>query len=222
MLEPEQNDNPIFRAIAISRLRLVNDGAGVTTLVAAYGCPLRCRYCLNPRCFHPDGPAAELTVDELIRSVRIDDLYFQATGGGIVFGGGEPLLYADFIHAFKEKCPAAWKIGLESSLAVDNRRLAGVIRDIDFYIIDIKDMNPAIYREYTGKDNDIVIDNLRFLIEHVPADDIRIRIPLIPGFNTEADRAASRKLLEEMGYTRFDLFRYDVRRAKEKAEEQSR
>ena len=43
-----------FKAIGISRLRMGSDGEGVTTLVAAYGCPLRCKYCLNPMCFQPD------------------------------------------------------------------------------------------------------------------------------------------------------------------------
>lgn len=202
---------PQFRTIGIRRLRMLNDGEGVTTLAAGYGCPLRCKYCLNPQCTSPDFPPRSYTVEELLEEVRIDDLYFQATGGGIVFGGGEPLLFADFIHAFREKCPASWKLSLESSLAVPLKQVQRIANDIDFFLIDIKDMNPEIYRAYTEKDNKPVYENLRFLADHVPAQNVCLRIPLIPEFNTEADRENSVKILKEMGFHRFDLFTY-VRR----------
>ena len=122
---------PVFHSIGVSRLRIGVDGEGVTTLAAGYGCPLRCRYCLNPQCFRNAKPLRTYTVQELLREVSIDDLYFQATGGGIVFGGGEPLLYADFIHAFRQACPAEWKLSLESSLAVDRKELVKVVNDLE-------------------------------------------------------------------------------------------
>lgn len=205
-----------FHTIGISRLRIDVDGEGVTTLAAGYGCPLRCRYCLNPQCFHREKPLRSCTVPDLIREIAIDDLYFQATGGGVVFGGGEPLLQADFIHAFKMQCPPEWKLNLESSLAVDSRELLKVIRDIDFFLIDIKDMNPEIYKAYTGRDNDKVMKNLQCLAEQADPSRVCIRIPLIEGFNTEADQEKSRAQLAEMGFTRFDLFRYDTVRADQK------
>lgn len=206
----------VFQSIGISRLRIVNDGAGVTTLAAGYGCPLRCRYCLNPQCFIREQAPYHYTVQELLEKVRIDDLYFQATGGGIVFGGGEPLLQADFIHAFCSVCPAEWNISLESSLAVETAGLEKIVSDIGFYLIDIKDMNPEIYRAYTGKDNAVVYRNLKYLSDHTDAENVLVRIPLIDGFNTEEDRRASIRELQNMGYTRFDLFRYDTVRPKEK------
>ena len=189
------------------------DGEGVTTLAAGYGCPLRCRYCINPQCFHRDKPLRSYTVSKLIREVSIDDLYFQATGGGVVFGGGEPLLQADFIHEFRQQCPPEWKLSLESSLAVDPSQLLKVIHDIDFFLIDIKDMNPEIYKAYTSRDNDKVIKNLECLAEHVDLAHVCIRIPLIEGFNTEEDQKKSKEKLTEMGFSRFDLFRYDTNRA---------
>ena len=207
---------PVFHSIGVSRLRIGVDGEGVTTLAAGYGCPLRCRYCLNPQCFRNAKPLRTYTVQELLREVSIDDLYFQATGGGIVFGGGEPLLYADFIHAFRQACPAEWKISLESSLAVDREELEKVISDIDFFLIDIKDMDPEIYLAYTGRDNQKLQCNLEYLARMTDPEHICIRIPLIEGFNTEKDRERSRDTLRNMGFTKFDLFRYDTGRGKEK------
>ena len=250
-----------FSTIGISRLRMLNDGDGVTTLVAGYGCSLRCRYCLNPQCFagqrtesvgagesserarpgespecasegqnthgadmaqNSERAGAEqsrwkrYTVQELLDEVRIDDLYFQATGGGVVFGGGEPLLQADFIHAFRAAAPAEWKLGLESSLAVPEVMLQKVANDIDFFLIDIKDMNPQIYQAYTGRDNDLTRKNLEWLAEHVDPAKVCIRIPLIDGFNTDEDRQRSKEELEAMGFQRFDLFRYNTKIAEEK------
>ena len=80
--------------IGIDRHRLTTDGEGVTTLVAFHGCPLHCKYCLNPQCLSPDGVLRTITPSELYSEVEIDDLYFVATGGGICFGGGEPLLHS--------------------------------------------------------------------------------------------------------------------------------
>ena len=228
-----------FSTIGISRLRMLNDGDGVTTLVAGYGCPLRCRYCLNPQCFTGQSHAEQgskdadeaqnpqgakkgkvhwrtYTMQALLDEVKIDNLYFQATGGGVVFGGGEPLLQADFIHAFREAAPAEWKLGLESSLAVPGEMLQKVADDIDFFLIDIKDMNPQIYQAYTGRDNDLTRQNLKWLAEHVDPAKVCIRIPLIEGFNTDEDRQRSQKELEVMGFHRFDLFRYNTKIAEEK------
>ena len=58
------------------------DGAGVTTLVAFHGCPLACKYCLNPQTLSPEGVWKTLTMEGLFGIVKKDDLYFRATGGG--------------------------------------------------------------------------------------------------------------------------------------------
>ena len=79
---------------------------------------------------------------------------------------------------------------------------------IDEFVIDIKDMNPLIYREYTGMDNARVIENLKWIACAGKADRCLIRIPLIPGYNTDDDRARSIADLEALGFTRFDKFEY--------------
>src|SRR5574344_2221516 len=78
--------------IGLSRHRIGVDGAGVTTLVAFHGCPLSCKYCLNPQALSPKRVWKRFTPEELFHKVKKDDLYFRATGGGVTFGGGEPLL----------------------------------------------------------------------------------------------------------------------------------
>lgn len=81
--------------IGVSRHRMATDGNGVTTLAAFHGCRLGCSYCLNPQCRADDSPCLWHSPETLYEEVRADELYFLATGGGITFGGGEPLLYPD-------------------------------------------------------------------------------------------------------------------------------
>ena len=199
--------------IGISRHRLAIDGEGVTTLVAFHGCPLRCKYCLNPHSLSKDTQCIERTVEELIDEVRIDQLYFLATGGGVTFGGGEPLLHSAFIKAFCEQCPKEWRISIESSLNVPRKNVEDVLPFVREWIIDIKDMNPEIYKAYSGISNERVIDNLKWIASEHPdlLASISIRLPHIPDYNTDDDRNKSQALLETLGYTSFDRFEYLIR-----------
>ena len=195
--------------IGIVRHRLATDGKGVTTLVAFHGCPLRCKYCLNSQCLDPAMVWRTITTSELLDELLLDNLYFLATGGGVTFGGGEPLLRSEFIDDFCRIMPAEWKVNVETSLNVDRRHLERVLPHIDEYFIDIKDTDPAIYKEYTGCDNAQVLDNLRWLLQHDGmAEKIIVRLPHIPNHNTQADVDRSRALLTEMGIKRFDEFNY--------------
>lgn len=197
--------------IAINRHRLTTDGEGVTTLVGFHGCPLRCEYCLNAQCLQADGVWCRLTPGELYSEVEIDDLYFMATGGGICFGGGEPLLRSDFIKAFAEIMNPEWKLTIETSLNVPLENVKAIVSLVQMWYVDIKDMNPDIYKAYGCKENKQVISNLQWLAANGYADKVIIRLPLIPEYNTDEDRQQSQKELEEMGFTNFDKFNYIVR-----------
>lgn len=197
--------------IAINRHRLTTDGEGVTTLVGFHGCPLHCQYCLNAQCLQADGVWCRLTPGELYSEVEIDDLYFVATGGGICFGGGEPLLRSDFIKAFAEIMNPEWKLTIETSLNVPLENVKTIASLVQMWYVDIKDMNPDIYKAYGCKENKQVISNLQWLAANGYADKVIIRLPLIPEYNTDEDRQRSQQQLEKMGFTNFDKFNYIVR-----------
>ena len=194
--------------IGICRHRLVTDGQGVTTLVAFHGCPLRCKYCLNAQCLRADGIWHQMDMMEILNEVMVDDLYYKATGGGVAFGGGEPLLRSDGIVDFCKSRPKEWLIYIETSLNVERRSLEAVVPYIDYYYIDVKDMNPDIYRRYTGRSNRRVVSNLRWLASNVDADKVTIRLPHIPDYNTAQDIERSQQQLEAMGFKDFDRFDY--------------
>lgn len=195
--------------ISCTRLRMELDGDGVTTLVAAKGCPLSCRYCINSDVLSREVPFRNVSVSELIEQVRIDDLYFQATGGGVAFGGGESLLHADFIKEFAEAMPEGWKLTVETSLNVPALVLRTVIPYVDMYIVDIKDMNDETYRAYTGQSNERVVSNLRLLASEGLSDRVKVRVPLIPGYNTREDCARSVDMLKGIGsFKQIEIFPY--------------
>lgn len=200
------------KIIGIARHRLSTDGDGVTTLVAFHGCPLRCRYCLNPQSLGDGRRFREYSPDELYAETRIDELYFIATNGGVTFGGGESCLRPQFIREFRELCGSAWQLNLETSLCVPSANIDALLPVVNTLIIDIKDMNPDIYHSYTGLSNDLVLDNLRLIAEAGRQHDCIVRIPLIPDYNTDSDREKSRKALEVLGFDRFDLFTYQIRK----------
>lgn len=197
--------------IAINRHRLTTDGEGVTTLVGFHGCPLHCEYCLNAQCLQADGVWCRLTPGELYSEVEIDDLYFVATGGGICFGGGEPLLRSDFIKAFAGIMNPEWKLTIETSLNVPLENVKAIASLVQMWYVDIKDMNPDIYKAYGCKENKQVVSNLQWLAANGYADKVIIRLPLIPEYNTDEDRQQSQQQLEKMGFTNFDKFNYIVR-----------
>ncbi len=204
-----RNDEEIKAPIiGISRHRLATDGKGVTTLVGFFGCPLRCRYCLNPHSFTENTKRTVMTPRELYERVKIDQLYFLASGGGVTFGGGEPLLYADFLRSFRVLCGDQWRLCAETSLSVPREAVRTAAAVIDEFIIDCKDTDSDIYRRYTGQENRTMLDNLEFLLTLVPTEKVVLRLPLIPDFNDEAQREKSRERLASMGVTRFDCFSY--------------
>ena len=196
--------------IVAARHRMQTDGQGVTTLVCFHGCPLRCRYCINPFSFAEDTRRTLMTPQSLYEQVRIDELYYLATGGGVTFGGGEPLLYPAFLNGFRELCGPGWHLCAETSLSVPQENVRIAAQCVDMFYVDCKDTDPDIYRRYTGQDNRRMLENLKLLLEIAGPEKIVVRLPLIPGYNTASDRESSRARLADMGILQFDLFTYQT------------
>ena len=170
--------------------------------MAFHGCPLRCRYCLNAQCLLPDGISRTITPEQLLDECMLDDLYFQATGGGITFGGGEPLLRSLFIEAFARIAPPAWHITVETSLNVAHHHLERVQPYISQYIVY------GSIAANTVLINATTLGNLQWMAANGMADKVHIRLPEIPDYNTIADIDKSQKTLEAMGFHDFERFTY--------------
>ena len=195
----------------ISRHRITTDGPGITTLVTMQGCRLHCRYCINPTLMDPEKiqGTRHPSADQFLAYLARDRLYFDATGGGICFGGGEPLLQADYLRAVVLRLRDLgyhWRITIETSLNVDQCAVLKLLDLTDLWFIDLKDMDPEIYRSYTGTDNTRVQENLQLLLNR----NVILRLPKIPGMEDVQDRERSISELLRMGFRReqIDLFDY--------------
>ena len=198
----------LYPLLSIVRLRMETDGSGITSLVAGAGCPLNCRWCINKDLLKWKK-AEWITAEDLYDRVKIDDLYFQASGGGITFGGGEPLLYPSFLAAFRKIIPLSWRITLETSLAAASESLIIASEFVDEFIVDCKDMDPDRYESYTGHPAEQMLENLDYL--SMKSDQVLVRVPHIPHFNTKQDQEDNAEILRSMGFKRLDLFEYIIR-----------
>lgn len=200
--------------MTISRLRMGTDGAGISTLVTFFDCPLHCKYCANDYChgagqmFGKSPTRAIYTPEQLITCLQKDEIYYLMSGGGIVFGGGEPLLQSAFIHEVCKTSSPEWKKRIETSLHVPWANVEPVLEDFDEWIIDVKDMNKRIYKKYTGGSFSIFYDNLRELADRIPRDKLHLRVPRIPDYNTEEDVQKSVKKIRERFGIEAEIFDY--------------
>ena len=106
--------------ITVNRHRFSTDEDGITTLIALAGCSLNCKYCINRKVLSTKN-IKELTEQELLSNIIIDYCYFMATGGGITFGGGEPLLQSEMILKVLDILPPNIKVNIETSLNTNNK-----------------------------------------------------------------------------------------------------
>ncbi len=123
-------------------------------------------------------------VSELADAVARDRPFFEASGGGVTFSGGEPLNQPEFLTACLRACRER---GLHT--AVDTCGLAprDVIDEIaglaDLVLYDLKHMDAEAHRRHTGADNRLILDNLRLL--SASECEVWVRVPLIPGVNDD-------------------------------------
>ncbi len=131
-----------------------------------------------------------MSAGEVLREVQRDRAFYDASGGGVTFSGGEPLLQREFL---KELLVASRRLGLHT--AVDTagnvpwQWLAGILPLTDLFLFDIKCMDVAAHRRAVGAPNDLLLANLDTLSEH--GAEIWIRVPVIPGLNATTQEMES-------------------------------
>jgi pyruvate formate lyase activating enzyme len=180
----------IFR---IKRYAL-HDGPGIRTTVFFKGCPLLCRWCHNPEGLDPrpqtmlrrtsSGEIDEMVgtvtgVDKLIKEIEKDVLFYDESGGGVTFSGGEPLAQPDFLEAVLAACNrreihAALDTSGHAPMAVLDR----ILPRLQLVLFDLKIMDTKQHRRHTGVPNPIILDNLKRIANSQTP--LRIRIPLVP------------------------------------------
>ena len=149
-----------------------------------------------------------MTVDEVLEEVKKDALFYQNSGGGVTFSGGEPTHQPEFLwHLLKGSQESGIQTALDTSGFVKPEILKKVLEHTDLVLYDIKHMDPAKHKELTGVDNRLILENARMIA--AMGKPMIIRVPLIPGHNdsTESIKALAEFMLG-LGLKKVDLLPY--------------
>ncbi len=179
----------------------LHDGPGIRTTVFLKGCPLNCWWCHNPESIRnlPEiidiaqpglqgkicSQETELfgkaySVEEILDEIKKDQLFYDESGGGVTFSGGEPLIQNEFLTEVLFECKASGIHTAVDTSGYAGRKLFARIYDLtDIFLFDLKILNEELHRKYTGVTNNVILDNLRFLSKK--GNKVNVRIPLIPG-----------------------------------------
>lgn len=180
----------------------IHDGAGIRTIVFLKGCVLRCKWCCNPESQRyeietmtvqgkPKVMGRDVTVREVMETVEKDRPYYRRSGGGLTLSGGESLCQPDFAEAllFAAKTRGL-RTAMESMACADYAVIERVLPHLDQYLMDIKHTDPAKHEKFTGRRNELMLENARKVAESGMTELI-IRVPVVPTFNATEEEIAS-------------------------------
>jgi len=124
-----------------------------------------------------------MTVAEVMTQVEKDVIFYDQSGGGATFSGGEPLMQPQFLVALLAACRAdGIRTAVDTTCDAEPQIIRQVAETADLFLCDIKHMDTGMHRQYTGAGNERILENIRMLA--AIARDIYIRVPIIPGLNS--------------------------------------
>lgn len=171
----------------------IHDGPGIRTIVFLKGCVLRCKWCCNPESQEydiqtmivngkPKTIGRDITVAEVMETILKDRPYYRRSGGGVTLSGGESLCQPDFAVALLKACKEnGLDTAMESMGCAQYSVIERYLPYLDHYLMDIKHMDSAKHKEFTGRGNELMLENARLIAAHVK--ELIIRVPTIPTFN---------------------------------------
>jgi len=182
----------------------LHDGPGIRITVFLKGCPLSCWWCCNPESMngvdgsrYGVGNEQEISVDELVLEVEKDRIFYEQSGGGVTFSGGEPLAQPEFLEEVIDRCKDAsnkFHVTLDTSGYADKWVFRRISSKVDLVLFDLKLLSYEDHKKYTGVTNFKILDNLGFMESH----NIRywLRLPIIPGItDTEFNLSKAREII---------------------------
>jgi len=180
----------------------IHDGPGIRTTIFFKGCSMGCQWCHNPESknfgveeFAVKDQVEKLTksqtvgyeifADDIMGKIEKDRVFYDESGGGVTFSGGEPLVQMNFLLKILMECKKS-KIHTTVDTCGETswKNFEKIIDYVDLFLYDLKIIDNVLHNKYTGVSNKRIHDNLKKLIES--GKQIEIRIPLIPNI-TDTD-----------------------------------
>lgn len=183
----------------------IHDGPGIRTTVFLKGCPLSCVWCHNPESrnfaveqikkeLRLDGKVIEsmetvgrsLSVDEVMEEIEKDILFYEESGGGVTFSGGEVFVQHGFLLELLKRCKGKGiHTCVDTSGFVRRSILEKAIPLTKLFLFDIKLMDDTLHRKYCGVSNTQIKKNFRLLYDR--GANLRLRFPVIPTLTDTED-----------------------------------
>ncbi len=128
----------------------------------------------------------EMTTDEVMVEIEKDVVFFDESGGGVTFSGGEPLLQHEFLVELLEECGRKnIHRTVDTTGFTSPSILERVSRSVDLFLYDLKTLDDEKHQAYTGVSNRLILENLRRLAEW--GKKVIVRIPILPGINDDPE-----------------------------------
>ena len=191
----------------------IHDGPGIRTVVFFKGCPLSCKWCSNPESRSgkiemlmplkkggkPTVCGEYMGIERIMDEIMQDTDFYKESCGGVTLSGGEVLVQADFARSLLQCCKKEnLHTAVETTGYTPLNTLKKIIPFTDLFLFDVKHYDRQKHFEGTGVYNDIILDNLRFVLN--AEKKVLVRIPVIPGYNNGLqDAEAFAVLLKKIG-----------------------
>lgn len=199
-------------------VQIENDSSIVFDNVACNGCGSCSHTCLQGA---RKTIGKKVSVDDVIRELEKDAIFYHRSEGGVTLSGGEPALQPIFsANILKSAVEMGFHTAMETCAHVKWESLEMILRHLDLIYVDIKHMDRVAHKKLTGQPNDLILENIRQLTAAFPGLDLILRIPLIPGINdskkniietaTFAKGLQTLKRVELLPYHRYGVSTYPV------------
>ncbi len=171
----------------------IHDGPGIRTIVFFKGCVLRCRWCCNPESqrFNVETMiengkekvvGEDVSVREVMKTVMRDVPYYRRSGGGLTLSGGECLCQGEFARALLQAAKEnGINTAIESAATISYDVIESLLPFLDLYLMDIKHIDSEKHKLFTGKGNELILENAKKIAEN--ARQVIVRVPVVPTFN---------------------------------------
>lgn len=181
----------------------IHDGPGIRITFFMKGCSLNCWWCHNPEGISPhkvevervdrigdrefrrmEVVGKEYSAEELLTIAEKERVFFEHSGGGITFSGGEPMMQFEFLKtslsAFREN---GFHTVVDTSGMAPAAQYTEIAPVTSVFLYDLKHLDDSRHKEFTGVSNKQILSNFVTLLEN--GSDIIVRIPIIPGLNDD-------------------------------------
>ncbi len=174
-----------------------------------------CRSCESQSCLEAcKAKALEkmgywITNEELMKQIEKDMIFYENSGGGVTFSGGEPTYQLEFVKCVLKTCQ---RKGIHTTLDtcgyVEWDQMEEIVPFLDLILFDLKEMDSEKHKKHTGVRNETILENLRRLSSR-KAPSLQVRFPFIPDINDSKDNLEEMvKFLKSVGIEELDLMPY--------------